>query len=277
MAIEIDAVPFDPETGDAEELARALSSASLHVHGQLVDSSNAALVVTCEVSGSNILAVYKPVAGERPLWDFPDGTLAHREVATSEVARALSWDCIPITVWREDGPAGPGMCEQWIDTESHPAQVDVFAPDKVPDGWFTIVTGVDGAGADVCVAHADTEQLRRLALFDALVNNADRKAGHILATPAGGLFGIDHGVTFNEHEKLRTVLWGFAGREVSAQLLGELDVGLELLESDLGRQLADHLTPDEIAATQQRARRLLKAGTFPLPSRDWPAIPWPVI
>jgi uncharacterized repeat protein (TIGR03843 family) len=193
-------------------------------------------------------AVYKPVRGERPLWDFPDGTLAHREVAAFLVSQASGWDVVPPTVYRESAPAGPGMLQLWVDVRD---DVDV-----------------------VELLRAADPRLRRIALFDALVNNADRKAGHLLVRGDGIIQGVDHGVTFAIEPKLRTVLWGWRGAKLASREASVLHVVQRVLPR-LERQLEPHLEADELAATRARLDDLLRTGRFPEPHPDWPAVPWP--
>jgi uncharacterized repeat protein (TIGR03843 family) len=193
-------------------------------------------------------AVYKPVRGERPLWDFPDGTLAHREVAAFLVSQASGWDVVPPTVYRESAPAGPGMLQLWVDVRD---DVDV-----------------------VELLRAADPRLRRIAVFDALVNNADRKAGHLLVRRDGIIQGVDHGVTFAIEPKLRTVLWGWRGAKLASREASKLHV-LQRALPRLERQLEPHLEADELAATRARLDDLLRTGRFPEPHPDWPAVPWP--
>ena len=231
--------------GDALEL---LAHAELTVEGQLVDASNATLYVRAEHDGVAAAAVYKPVSGERPLWDFPDGTLAEREVAAYTVSAASGWNVVPPTVLRE-GPFGPGMVQLWIDVDP---------------------------GTDVrALVRRDADQLRAVAVLDAVINNADRKGGHLLPTPAGHVYGVDHGVCFNSDEKLRTILWGWAGEPLAE---AEVDVLIRLradLDAELGQALSALLTVTEVRRTRRRVDRLLASAVFPRPSDRWPAIPWP--
>jgi uncharacterized repeat protein (TIGR03843 family) len=216
--------------------------------------------------------VYKPVAGERPLWDFPDGTLANREVAAYAVSEALGWDVVPATVFR-DGPAGPGMVQLWRepDPESHP--VDIVRRRRMPEGFLHVLDAYDGDDKPVSLVHEDSEPLRRMAVFDVLVNNADRKGGHVLAMTDGHRYGVDHGVCFNEEGKLRTVLWGWADRA----LLPEHRSAVERVREDpsLRGCLEELLSAHEVTAFEHRCSQLLATGRMPTPSGQWPAIPWP--
>lgn len=239
-----------------------------------MEASNATLF--CEIShaGTSAHCVYKPVAGERPLWDFPDGTLAAREVAAYAVSEATGWDIVPPTVLRE-GPFGAGMCQLWVDVDPEVSLVDVMSPRKLPDGWLCVLDALGPGGRPVVLGHADDIRLKRMAVLDAVLNNADRKGGHVLPLPDGRVMGVDHGVSFHVEGKLRTVLWGWAGQPLSDEDIDALDRLLDALNDDLRNQLASLLTPSEVAATRRRVERLLSRKRFPLPPEGWPAIPWP--
>ena len=264
----------------------ALRTAELRIEGMLPDASNATLRCIVDSGGRDVRCVYKPVRGERPLWDFRTGTLGRREVATVALAEAIGWQLVPPTVWRDDGPLGPGMCQLWVDADEERMRgiVEVFvAADLVdgslPAGWREVVRGRDGDGREVVVGHQDSEALQRFALLDAVANNADRKGGHLIADANGRVWGIDHGVTFNADPKLRTVLWGWAGEEVTDAHLIALTHARDLLADpprDLATALAAALDDDERAALRARIDRLLAEGRFPRPSDDWPALPWPL-
>ncbi len=228
-----------------------LTTGPLDVKGRLVDASNATMYCTISTGGPETACVYKPVAGERPLWDFPDGTLAGRELAAYVVSRAGGFGVVPPTVYR-DGPFGPGMCQLWIDADE---SVDL-----------------------VELARGNDPRLRQMAVFDAVVNNADRKIGHLLPVADGPLYGCDHGVCFGAEYKLRTVLWQWRGKRLTSEALETL-TGLrdKLVGGDLAAELASWLTPVEVAATIRRVEALLARKVHPLPPSDWPAVPWPPI
>lgn len=246
----------------------------LEVTGRIVAASNATLL--CEVQGEGLRAecVYKPVRGERPLWDFPHGTLAGREVASYLISEATGWSLVPPTVLRE-GPFGPGMVQFWIDTDDKTELVDVLAPGDVPPGWRTVLRARDTVGDPALLVHADRVELRRMAVLDILLNNADRKAGHVLAGVDGGVYGVDHGICLHEEQKLRTVLWGWVGERLPADLLEDVRGLRRALDDRLCAALAEHLTPHELRALSDRVDQLLAAPEFPAPSGHWPAIPWP--
>ncbi|GAA2394047.1 SCO1664 family protein [Streptomyces glaucosporus] len=292
--------PGTPAAREAPDgTAGLLAHGELTVRGRLRDASNAVLYCTVSRAGREVPCVYKPVRGERPLWDFPDGTLAQREVAAYEVSEALGWHLVPPTVLR-DGPYGEGMCQLWIGPppdggEERPgggedgdggAGADaaggllaLVEGDEPGEGWKAIgLVGV-GEGRTALLVHADDARLRRLAVLDAVINNADRKGGHLLTAPDGRLYGIDHGVTFHTDDKLRTLLWGWAGEPLPGETLGPLR-GLAAALADgapLTARLAGLITPAELDALRGRVDGLLATGRHPLPGGDWPAIPWPPV
>jgi len=257
------------------DLLHRLASADLEIEGRLVDASNATLVATFDDDGSLLRCVYKPVAGERPLWDFPDGTLGRREVAAFLVSDATGWDVVPLTTWREDGPFGPGMAQLWVTTDDEQGLVDIVSPHEVPEGWCSVLDAFGRDGEPVVLVHADHPALRRMALFDIVVNNADRKGGHVLQGVDGQVRGVDHGVAFNVDEKLRTVLWGWAGEPIEPGELADLGTLLDCIDGDLGAELCELLSPAEVARTRRRVERLLSKAKYPLPGEGWPSIPWP--
>lgn len=239
---------------------------NIQVVGQMVNASNSTLVVESE--GSRY--IYKPRSGERPLWDFPDHTLHLRERAAYVCSELLGWDIVPET-FIEEGPYGIGSFQKWLDAE--PATVDIFPPNEVPDSWLTIMSGIDEEGKQVTLAHENSPRLQQIAVFDAIVNNADRKAGHLLTDASGQTYGIDHGVTFNSEDKLRTVLWGWIGQQLSEQLLSDIET---LKNRISGSELEGLLDESELEALVDRIDALLMEPVMPTPSPNWPAVPWPI-
>jgi hypothetical protein len=244
------------------DVLRALREGELRLEGRLVEASNATFLGTVRLAVEDaagpaavrdepiqIRCIYKPIAGERPLWDFPDGTLAHREVAAFVVSETAGWGVVPATVFRDDGPYGAGMAQEWIEV----------------DETYDLVSAL----------RAGTPALRRIALFDAVVNNTDRKGGHLLATGDGRLLGVDHGVCFSVEPKLRTILWGWRGTRLRAAEMATLERLRAELAGPLGAALARHLHAEEIGALRERVEGLLTARRFPQPNPDWPAVPWP--
>ncbi|TFV62518.1 SCO1664 family protein [Geodermatophilus sp. DF01-2] len=233
---------------DDVEARTLLLEGEIDLEGRMLDASNVTLVGAIRTDEFEAECVYKPVVGERPLWDFPDGTLAGREVAAALVSAATGWRVVPPTVLR-DGPFGPGMVQLWVDGD--PA-VDLAA-----------------------FVRSDHPGLRRMAVFDAVVNNADRKGGHIIPMSDGHVYGVDHGICFSVDPKLRTLLWRWAGQPLPGEALEVLERLTGDLLGDLGEQLHEHLTRREVRRTQQRVAELLRTGRHPQPSGDWPALPWP--
>ncbi|MFD3518794.1 SCO1664 family protein [Streptomyces sp. NPDC058657] len=265
-------LPADPRT--------LLAKGELTVLGQVREASNA--VLYCEISyeGDSAKCVYKPVAGEQPLWDFPDGNLARREVASYEISEATGWGLIPPTVLR-DGPYGEGMCQLWIDGDPQAGgRLLALVEDGEPgDGWKPVVLAEVAQGRTALLVHADDMRLRRLAVLDAVINNGDRKGGHLLPAGDGRLYGIDHGVTFHVEDKLRTLLWGWAGDPlpdeavaVLAALAADLTPG-----APLATRLAELITAAELDALRARVAALRESAAHPEPSGQWPAIPWPPV
>jgi len=244
----------------ADDPLERLRSAPLEIVGRLTEASNVTLFCelrTVDVSaapGAEVDApkapncVYKPIRGERPLDDFPIGTLAYREVAAYELSQETGWRIVPPTVLR-DGPLGEGMVQAWIEIDEDADIVEMIL--------------------------TRDPRLRRMALFDAIVNNADRKGGHVLPTDDGHLHGCDHGVCFAVEPKLRTVLWGWRGEPLTDDEVACLKTLRGSIDGDLGRRLADLLSGPEVAATARRLDRLLSERRMPLPDPYRPAIPWP--
>ncbi|MFF8714818.1 SCO1664 family protein [Streptomyces sp. NPDC015184] len=271
---------------DADRLA-LLAEGELTILGQVRGASNAVLYCTVARDGEEATCVYKPVAGEQPLWDFPDGTLARREVAAYELSEATGWGLVPPTVLR-DGPYGEGMCQLWIDAvpqddedgaAGEPPLLALVEDEEPGEGWKAVVRAEVGGGRTALLVHADDPRLRRLAVLDAVINNGDRKGGHLLPAPGGRLYGIDHGVTFNADDKLRTLLWGWAGEPLTAEAVEVVDrLGAELAPgTPLVTRLAELITEAEIEALRGRVAGLRASGRHPEPSGEWPSIPWPPV
>ena len=245
----------------------------LEIQGQLVEASNGTYL--CTDRSLNAQYVYKPVTGERPLWDFPSGTLTGREIAAYNISKILEWNLVPETIWLSQGPLGPGMAQQWIVSNDNSESVNVFSPGDVPEGWIPILSAQDSHGNPLILAHEDSEQLRRIALFDAVINNGDRKAGHLLTAQDGTIYAIDHGVCFHHENKLRTVLWGWLGTRIDPYHLDDLKNLRETLDRET--EMVDMwLSSDERHALRHRLDRLILTEKYPAPSQEWPAIPWPV-
>jgi len=247
-----------------------LAEGEIELRGRIMPASNATFLGDID----SVQVVYKPVSGERPLWDFPDGTLADRERAAYLVSEATGWNVVPET-WLRHGPHGLGMVQRWQESDPDQVAVTLVAEGDVPDGWRHVFDGIDGQDRPVSLIHEDSDALRRMAVFDILVNNADRKGGHVLEMTDGHRYGVDHGVTFHSEHKLRTVLWGWLGEALTADELAGVERVRSAVAGHLGASLADHLTDFEIDALLRRCTRLAERAVLPAPRGEWPAIPWP--
>jgi hypothetical protein len=241
--------PTRPPVADdvAHELLRG---GELELVGRMPWSSNGTYLASVGDDRGEMLVIYKPRQGERPLWDFRTGTLCQREVAAFEVSAAFGWEIVPDTVLR-DGPIGIGSVQRFVDHDPE-------------EHYFTLLA-----------THA--EVLRRFGVFDIVINNTDRKGGHCLLGVDDHVWGIDHGVTFHEHWKLRTVIWDFAGDALSSVERDGLECVIRALDGPLGAGLAELLSPTEIAATYARATHLLERGRFPIADDDYHNFPWPLV
>ncbi|MEW6566896.1 MAG: SCO1664 family protein [Chloroflexota bacterium] len=235
-----------------EPILATLARGQIIAEGQFLWGSNYSFLVRVRGESGEVTAVYKPARGEQPLWDFPAGTLGAREAAAYLTSQALGWGLVPPTVLRQDGPAGPGSLQLFVDAD--------------PERHYFTFTKEEKA------------RLRPVVAFDVLINNADRKGGHVLLAPDGHLWLIDHGVCFHEHNKLRTVIWDFAGQPISVGILKGVESFRSRLanEDRLREAYARLLSAAEIAALERRAERLLREGRFPLPGPTRP-YPWPLV
>ena len=258
-------------------MTRALLEGDLEIRGRIMPASNITFLADAVLDDLRVPCVYKPVKGERHLWDFPDGTLAGREVAAYVVSEALGWDVVPLTLQRDEAPAGHGMVQQWREPQPDQDPVDLCRVGKVPAGYLHVLDAVDGEGVEVSLIHEDTAALRHMAVFDVLVNNADRKGGHVLPMADGHRYGVDHGVCFHVEDKLRTVLWGWAERPLDPSDAETVQRFVQRLEDDttLRAELEALLSGAEVRALTARANSLLRRGRMPAPSGSWPSIPWP--
>jgi uncharacterized repeat protein (TIGR03843 family) len=259
---------------DTSAALELLNRGRIEVEGRLVDASNATLFCKISLDGVDAQCVYKPVRGERPLWDFPDGTLAGREVATYLISAASGIGVVPPTVLRP-GPFGTGMVQLWIETREEDELVDIIGVDDVKPGWIPVFHAHDRFGDPAVLVHADHPRIAEMSAFDVVVNNADRKGGHVLHALDGAVYGVDHGICLHTEPKLRTVLWGWAREPLPEHVVESLRRLRSELDGTLGESLHDHLTRAEVRAVGERTDKLLAAGVFPEPSGDWPAIPWP--
>ena len=230
-----------------------LQTGEISLEGQFLWGSNYTVFVKVCLGNETTQAVYKPTRGERPLWDFPAATLALREVAAYLVSEQLGWQLVPPTILREDGPLGPGSLQLYMEHDENYHYFN-FTPE-------------------------DRQRLRTTALFDFIINNADRKGGHILKGDDGHLWLIDHGICFHEDPKLRTVIWDFAGEPLPDALCADLHRFREQLEPGRKGQAAlePYLISREINALARRTDRLLSANIFPRSPRNARPYPWPLV
>jgi uncharacterized repeat protein (TIGR03843 family) len=235
------------------ETLELLEDGDVEVLGLLPYSSNYVFLAKVRTQESEALAVYKPTRGERPLWDFPTGTLAAREVAAFLVSRASGWDLVPPTVLRGDAPLGAGSLQLFIehDPERH---FFVLADERLSD-------------------------LTAFAAFDVVINNADRKAGHVIEDEDGRLWAVDHGLAFNVAPKLRTVIWTFANDQVGTEVRSRLLClrGLLADGGGLAEELATLLSLPEARATLRRVEAFLATARYPYPDADHHHLPWPLV
>ena len=265
-----------------EEVAQVLdvlAFGEIEIEGRLMDASNMALRGQLELDDIRTRVIYKPVQGERSLWDFPDGTLAARESAAFVLSAVGGWSLVPPTVLRE-GPLGPGSVQLWVDGLEGATQslVDVVTRAELEPGWLPVFEAQLADGTAVVVAHADRPELASAAVFDAVINNADRKGSHLVLDQSGTLWGFDHGVSCHAEPKLRTVLWGWVGQPLPEAELARLEAlsgWLSTARSPLSRTLAGLLSPAEVEAVGRRVAGLLATGRFPQPNSRGPAVPWP--
>ena len=235
----------------------ALKRGKIAIQGEFLWGSNYTFLVQVETDGGKLPAVYKPSRGERPLWDFPTSSLAKREAAAFWVSQALGWELVPPTVYRSRGPIGAGSVQLYIDHDPEYHYFN-FSPE-------------------------DHQRLRPTVLFDLLINNADRKGSHILVGENRHIWLIDHGVCFHVEDKLRTVIWNFAGEKIPEEYLADLRSFVNKLEpideqsSELWDRLVRLLNRGEIRAMAARAKTLIYSGIFPAPDPHRRPFPWPAI
>jgi uncharacterized repeat protein (TIGR03843 family) len=243
----------DQASVDKVFVIEALQKGTLDLQGQFLSGSNYTFLGELAYNDLNFQVVYKPVRGEQPLWDFPHGSLARREVAAYLVSEALGWNFVPPTILRKDGPLGSGSLQQYIDHDPN-------------DHYFNF-------------EEKDRQRLRAVVIFDLLLNNADRKGGHILRDTQDDLWLIDHGLCFHSEDKLRTVVWDFSGEEIPQDILSCVTRLTDQLKEGelLYTELLKYLRPGEISALCTRARRVFEIGHFPSPPASRRSYPWPPV
>lgn len=269
--------PSTPE--DVARILDVLMFGEIEVEGRLVDASNLAILGQLTLGDIRTRVIYKPVEGERPLWDFPRGTLADREAAAFVLSAAGGWNLVPPTVLR-DGPLGRGSVQLWVDAVAGGTEslVDLVAPADLAPGWLPVFEAQLTDGTAVVVAHADLPSLAAAAVFDLVINNADRKGSHLVLDPSGSLWGFDHGISCHAEPKLRTVLWGWVGKPLPDADLARLETLSGWLgdpSSPLSETLQSLLAPAEVDAVRARTSSLMTTGRFPGPTGRQPAVPWP--
>lgn len=238
---------------ERDSVRALLMGGDIALEGMVPWSSNYTYLVRIRLAQREEYGIYKPQCGERPLWDFESGSLCKREVAAYELSAYLNFPNVPVTVLREDAPQGIGMVQQFIDH-------------KRRENFFTL--------RDKCRA-----EMQKVAVFDALINNTDRKGGHILSDQNGAIWAIDHGVTFHEEPKLRTVIWDFIDEPIPAPLVSQLEKLRGALKGNepIRKTLETLLARSELRALQMRLNELLRRRVYPAPPEDWPHIPWPPV
>ena len=238
---------------DKSQVMEALQKGSIDLQGQFLSGSNYTFLGDLVYDDLKFQVVYKPVRGEQPLWDFPHGSLARREVAAFLISESLGWDMVPPTIFRKDGPLGPGSLQQYVEHDPN-------------DHYFNF-------------EEKDRQRLRPVAVFDLILNNADRKGGHILRDAENHLWLIDHGLCFHAEDKLRTVVWDFSGEEIPNDLMVSVSHLIDALKEGekLHDDLLQYLRPGEIVAMHNRALRLCETGRFPLPPSSRRSYPWPPV
>lgn len=243
----------DKDAVDKAQILEALRKGKIDLQGQFLSGSNYTFLADLTYGGLEFQVVYKPVRGEQPLWDFPHGSLARREVAAYLVSEALGWNFVPPTVFRKDGPLGAGSLQQYIDHDPN-------------DHYFNF-------------EEKDRDRLRPVVVFDLILNNADRKGGHILRDAKDHLWLIDHGLCFHVEDKLRTVVWDFSGEEIPDEIIGRVASLIDQLAegTPLHTELLRYLRAGEISALAARSRRLCAAGRFPAPPSSRRSYPWPPV
>jgi uncharacterized repeat protein (TIGR03843 family) len=275
----LSALPAPTSPEEVAHVLDVLTFGEIEIEGRLVDASNVALLGQLELGDIRTRVIYKPIDGERPLWDFPNGTLAEREAAAFVLSAVGGWNVVPPTVLRE-GPLGSGSVQLWVDVVegSNASLIDVVTPEELAPGWLPVLEAQLADGTAVVVTHADRPDLASAAVFDAVINNADRKGSHLVMDSSGSLWGFDHGLSCHTDPKLRTVLWGWAGRslpEAELARLAALSGWLSNPSSPVSRSLKGLLSRAEVDAVSRRIAGLLTTGRFPKPNSRGPAVPWP--
>lgn len=256
------------------EIEQRLSQENFEPIGRITTASNVAILMQSEIKDGTIRAIFKPENGIRPLWDFPKNDLIERELSSYLLSKASNLSFIPPSVLREIKPFGKGLLQLWIE-DAEVSAVQIFEAGQITSDFSKVFPAIDSTGNEVEIASLNNNWIDDLTIFDAVINNSDRKGSHILTDELGRMWAIDHGVCWHEDLKLRTVLWAKAGIALSTealQLLTKIELSLGELESDL----AELISKREIEAANKRIEDLRREGKFPIPNPNWPAVPWPV-
>lgn len=251
-----------------------LLTGEIEIEGLIPDSSNGALKVLVRNSKTSISAIIKPEVSIRPLWDFPDMDLNNREYATYLLDRALNLNYVPETVMRKVEGIGKSLIQEWV-KESDNDLIIVKSPEDIPKDYLKVLQGYDELNKLITLAHKDVRDLRNLCLFDLIINNADRKGGHLLVDSDNRMWAIDHGVSWHFESKIRTVLWGWIDESFNDEDIALLKKAKDVLQKWAKEEII-YLGADEIVQALERVEELLKENTFPQPGDQWPAVPWPI-
>ena len=251
-----------------------LLSGEIEIEGLIPDSSNGALKITIRDSDQSMDAIMKPEVSIRPLWDFPDLDLNNREYATYLLDRELDLNYVPETVMRDVEGIGNSLIQEWV-KESDNDLIIVKSPEDIPKDYLKVLQGYDELNKLITLAHKDVRDLRNLCLFDLIINNADRKGGHLLMDSANKMWAIDHGVSWHFESKIRTVLWGWIDVAFNKDDLALLERAKKVLQKWDAEDFS-YLTKNEIEQAIKRVEELVNGKAFPQPGDQWPAVPWPI-
>lgn len=251
-----------------------LLNGEIEIEGLIPDSSNGALKVLVSNSKQTVEAIIKPEVSIRPLWDFPDLDLNNREYATYLLDRELNLNYVPDTVMRNVEGIGKSLIQEWV-TESDNDLIIVKSPEDIPEEYLKVLQGYDELNKLITLAHKNNRDLRNLCLFDLVINNADRKGGHLLMDSANKMWAIDHGVSWHFESKIRTVLWGWIDETFNDQDIALLNNAKKVIQTWKDEEFI-YLSEEEIEQAIKRVDGLLKENTFPQPGDQWPAVPWPI-
>ncbi|MFM1825561.1 MAG: hypothetical protein RLZZ37_196 [Actinomycetota bacterium] len=257
-----------------EEKRDLLLTGDIEIQGLIPESSNGAIKAKIKKNDSEISVIIKPAALIRPLWDFPELDLNNRELATFELSHSLELNLVPLSVSRNIPEIGECLVQEWIEEVSNQLII-VRSESEIPYYYKKVINGYDELNKLVCLAHEDEENLRKIAIFDLIINNADRKGGHILKDGNGKIWMIDHGLTWHQENKLRTILWGWIGEKFQKEDLQLFEKAKKEIANWIENR-NDLLSFEEMQAALNRIEVVLQLGKFPEPSKEWPAIPWPI-